>query len=85
MSQEEKLDRLVTDVAVIKEQMKNFIEGQKDRGAAQMIMCSAHKDKLSDHEARIRKNEEFKSKTLGVIVAIQVFLTLLIGVMIKYL
>lgn len=61
MTGEEKLAKLVTDVEVIKTKMELLTKN---------LLCTVHSEKLHDHEERIRVLEDFKSKTMGVLVAV---------------
>lgn len=79
------INTLVTDVAVIKEKITNMEKGENNNYNKQQIICNARKDILDDHEKRIRKGEDFRSKTLGGIILLNVILGVAIALIVKYL
>ena len=56
MSSEEKLNKLVTDVEVIKTKLEMLTKNYP---------CNVHTETMDDHESRIRVLEGFKNRFIG--------------------
>lgn len=63
---EDKLNQLITDIAVIKTKLEAFIEKNNND-------LERHNINIADHEDRLRLLEDFKSKILGIALASGVF------------
>lgn len=78
MTIDEKIDQLVTDVAVIKNELKRFPKS---------FSCVDHKSTFEDHEKRIRILEDHKSKIAGSLIAISAlgsFIGVVVGLVIAF-
>jgi hypothetical protein len=53
---EEKLNKLITDVEVIKTKMEYLTKN---------FPCTVHNETMEDHEGRLRTLEDFRSKFMG--------------------
>jgi|GEM_PF-6915080 len=63
---EDKLNQLITDIAVIKTKLEAFIEKNNNDIERQNL-------NIADHEDRLRLLEDFKSKMIGIALASGVF------------
>lgn len=75
MTTEEKIDKLMVDVAVIKSKMEGFPE---------TFHCEEHIKTFQDHEGRIRSLENFKAKFLGAIILGNVLTGIVVALIVAY-
>lgn len=78
MTYEEKIDKLIVDVAVIK---------AKVEGMPKSFSCAAHQGVFEDHETRLRNVEEFSNRSKVALFLLQVlgsFIGVLVGLLISF-
>jgi len=68
MTTEEKIDKLMVDVAVIKSKLES----------------EEHIEKVQDHEKRIRSLENFKAKFIGAIILGNVLTGVIVALIVAY-
>lgn len=78
MTTEEKIDKLMTDVAVIKNEIARFPKN---------FACANHDNTFQDHEDRLRILEDYKSKITGSLLAVSIggsFIGVVLGLIISF-
>ncbi len=75
MTTDEKIDKLMIDVAVIKSKMDGFPD---------TFLCEIHGINVKDHEKRIRSLENFKAKFLGAIILGNVLTGIIVALIVAY-
>lgn len=82
-----KLERVITDVAKLNDTLVSDIAKlqieKQDKYEAQRIQSELEKVQ-GDHESRIRSNEQWKWKTIGIIVAINAIIGIAIALASAY-
>lgn len=73
---EEKLNKLITDVEVIKTKVELMTKNYP---------CSVHTGTMQDHEDRIRQLESFKNKFYGAIILGNVLTGVIVAVLVAFL
>lgn len=75
MTTEEKIDKLMVDVAVIKNNMEKFPKS---------FSCIEHAEVFEDHETRLRKLEGYAARFIGAIVFGNVITGIIVALIVAY-
>jgi uncharacterized membrane protein len=75
MTPEEKLDKLMVDVAVIKSNLERLPKS---------FTCLDHAETFEDHEGRLRKLEQFTARFLGALLFVNVFTGIVVALIVAY-
>lgn len=73
---EEKLNKLITDIEVIKTKVEMLTKN---------FPCTLHTETMQDHEDRIRQLESFKNKFYGAIILGNVLTGVIVAVLVAFL
>lgn len=75
MTTEEKLDKLIIDVAVIKNNLERLPKS---------FTCLEHAETFEDHEERLRKLEQYAARFIGAVVFGNVLTGIIVALIVAY-
>lgn len=70
MDDNEKLNKLSIDMAVVKEKLISIDQKLDDRTASQKLMCRERAEILEKHDERIRSLEDDRNKGKGMLIVL---------------